>query len=69
MPVSRPATSTVELLEERSAAMEKEAVVDVAFYGAAGYDNLKDVGPLAKAGVIGFKTFSKRAVPGRENEF
>ena len=69
MPVSRPATSTVELLEERSAAMEKEAVVDVAFYGAAGYDNLKDIGPLAKAGVIGFKTFSQRAVPGRENEF
>lgn len=69
MPVSRPATSTVELLERRIEAMEKEAVVDVAFYGAAGYDNLADIAPLAKAGVVGFKTFSQRAVPGRENEF
>ena len=69
MPVSRPATSTVELLEQRAEVMEKEAVVDVAFYGAAGYDNLADIAPLAKAGVVGFKTFSQKAVPGRENEF
>ena len=69
MPVSRPATSNVELLMQRVEAMEKEAVVDVAFYGGAGYDNLSDIAPLAEAGVIGFKTFSQKAVPGRENEF
>lgn len=69
MPVSRPATSSVALLRERVAAMEREAVVDVAFYGAAGYDNLEDIVPLAEAGVVGFKTFSQRAVPGREIEF
>ena len=69
MPVSKPATSSVKLLMERVEAMEREAVVDVAFYGAAGYDNLEDIGPLAEAGVIGFKTFSQRAVPGREEEF
>ena len=69
MPVSRPATSSVALLEERVKVMEREAVVDVAFYGSAGYDNLEDIVPLAEAGVVGFKTFSQRAVPGRENEF
>ena len=69
MPVSRPATSSVELLLQRVEAMEREAVVDVAFYGAAGYDNLSHIGELARAGVVGFKTFSQRAVPGRENEF
>lgn len=69
MPVSRPATSTVQLLEERVAVMEQEAVVDVAFYGAAGYDNVEDIVPLAQAGVVGFKTFSQRAVAGREDEF
>lgn len=69
MPVSRPATSNVALLEERIRDMEAKAIVDVAFYGSAGYDNVKEIKPLAEAGVIGFKTFSQRAVKGRENEF
>ena len=69
MPVSRPATSNVELLKERIAEMEQKAVVDTAFYGAAGFDNVEDIIPLADYGVIGFKTFSQRAVKGRENEF
>lgn len=69
MPVSNPPTYNVEVLKERVRAAQKNALVDFAFYGGAGYDNLDDIVPLARAGVIGFKTFTQRAVKGREKEF
>jgi dihydropyrimidinase/allantoinase len=69
MPVSKPATHNAELLQQRIEVAAQEAVVDFTFYGAAGYDNVEEIASLAKAGVIGFKTFSQRAVPGREKEF
>lgn len=69
MPVSKPATHNVELLKQRVDVATQEAIVDFAFYGGAGYDNVKEIAELAEAGVIGFKTFSQRAVSGREKEF
>jgi dihydropyrimidinase/allantoinase len=48
---------------------ENQALVDYAFYGAAGEDNLDNIWSLAERGVIGFKTFLHGPPPGREKEF
>ena len=48
---------------------DKEVVVDIAFFGAAGTDCLDDIMPCAKSGIVAFKTFLHEAPPGREKEF
>jgi dihydroorotase-like cyclic amidohydrolase len=48
---------------------DKEAVVDIAFFGAAGTDCLDDVIPCSKSGIVAFKTFLHEAPPGRKEEF
>ena len=48
---------------------DKEVVVDIAFYGAAGTDYLDDVIPCSKSGIVAFKTFLHEALPGRAKEF
>jgi dihydroorotase-like cyclic amidohydrolase len=69
MPVSKPPTYSVDVLKERIGHAKKDALVDFAFYGAAGEDNVEHIVPLASAGVIGFKTFTQGPPPGREKEF
>ncbi|TWH47924.1 dihydroorotase family protein [Sporomusa sp. KB1] len=69
MPVSKPPTYSVEVLQNRLACAGRQALVDFAFYGAAGKDNVQEIAALAKAGVIGFKTFTQSAPAGREQEF
>jgi allantoinase len=69
MPVSKPPTYSVHVLEERVGHAKRDALVDFAFYGAAGEDNIERIVPLASAGVIGFKTFTQGPPMGREKEF
>jgi allantoinase len=69
MPVSQPPTYSVEVLENRISHARRDALVDFGFYGAAGEDNLQEIGALAENGVIGFKTFTQAPPPGREKEF
>jgi allantoinase len=69
MPVSKPPTHSVDVLKERISHAKKDALVDFAFYGAAGEDNVEHIVPLASAGVIGFKTFTQGPPPGRQKEF
>ncbi|MDR3590983.1 MAG: dihydroorotase family protein [Negativicutes bacterium] len=69
MPVSKPPTHSVEVLQSRIECAKAQALVDFAFYGAAGKDNVGQIVSLAKAGVIAFKTFTQSAPAGREREF
>lgn len=69
MPVSKPPTYSAEVLQTRIECAQEQALVDFAFYGAAGKDNIGHIPALAEAGVIGFKTFTQSAPPGREGEF
>ncbi|MFE1664787.1 allantoinase AllB [Microbacterium sp. P02] len=54
---SIPPTTTVDALEIKRAAAAPSAFVDVGFWGGAVPENLGMLGPLAEAGVYGFKCF------------
>jgi allantoinase len=54
---SIPPTTTVAALEEKRAAAEGQAWVDVGFWGGAVPDNTADLAGLHEAGVFGFKCF------------
>lgn len=69
MPISVPPPHSPEIVEERMNVAEKEVVVDIAFFGAAGTDCLDDIIPCAKSGIVAFKTFLHEAPPGRKEEF
>ena len=69
MPISTPPPHSPEIVENRMSIADKEAVVDIAFFGAAGIDRLNDVIPCSKSGIVAFKTFLHEAPPGREKEF
>ena len=69
MPICVPPTSSVQLLEERLALARAKMIVDFGFYGAANADHLTEIGPLAEAGAIGFKTFMLHPPPERREEF
>jgi len=69
MPISTPPPHSPEIVENRMSIADKEAVVDIAFFGAAGIDRLDDVIPCSKSGIVAFKTFLHEAPPGREKEF
>ena len=49
--------------------IEEESIVDVAFYGAAGYENLNGIEALSKEGICAYKTFLHAAPEGRDQEF
>src|SRR5665648_481661 len=57
MPISVPPPHSPEIVERRMDIAEKEVVVDIAFYGAAGTDRLDDIIPCSKSGIVAFKTF------------
>lgn len=68
-PISTPPQYSPETLQPRIDAVREQAVVDVAFLGAAGGAHLDDIGRVAAAGVVGYKTFLHAAPEGREKEF
>lgn len=63
---SIPATTTVAALEAKQAAAEGRLWVDVGFHGGVVPENLADLAPLCRAGVLGFKCF---LVPSGVDEF
>ncbi len=69
MPGCTKPASTCENLKQRYEQSLKQAYVNIGFYGGAGFDNIEHILPLAKAGVVGFKTFRMPPVKGREKEF
>lgn len=69
MPISSPPPYSPEILYNRMALAEREAVVDIAFFGAAGIDQKDSIIPCSQAGIVGFKTFLHEAPAGREKEF
>jgi len=69
MPISTPSVHSAEVLRARVAAVQPKAHVDFGLYGGAAGDNLDDIGGLAEAGAVGYKTFRTAAPLGREREF
>jgi len=69
MPISVPPPHSPEIVKRRMEIADKEAVVDIAFFGAAGTDCINDIIPCAKSGIVAFKTFLNEAPPGRKEEF
>lgn len=63
---SVPPTTTVGALEAKAGAAAGQAVVDYACWGGAVPENLEDLEPLSRAGVLGFKCF---LVPSGVDEF
>lgn len=68
-PISNPPQYSVEILNKRVEAVKEQAVVDVAFLGAAGGGHLDQISKIGKAGILGYKTFLHDAPEGRESEF
>ena len=68
MPISSPPQYCPEILAARIEAASLRSCVDFAFYGAAG-KMIENIEPLAKAGIIAFKTFLFRPPAGRPEEF
>lgn len=68
-PISTPPQYSPETLAPRVDAVKQQAIVDVAFLGAAGGKKTEEISRLAEAGVCGFKTFLHAAPEGREKEF
>ena len=54
---SIPATTTVDSLDAKRRAAERHCHVDVGFWGGVVPGNARDLEPLARAGVFGFKCF------------
>lgn len=68
MPISVPACSSPDVLQNR-AAVFKPSLAHYGFYSGASGDNLEQIIPMAEAGAIAYKTFRTGPVPGREHEF
>ncbi len=69
MPIAYPPPHSVDVLMNRVKLAEEKSIVDMAFYGSAGYENRFQLQDLLDAGVIAFKTFLHPAPEGREGEF
>ncbi|MFO7942014.1 MAG: allantoinase AllB [Bacillota bacterium] len=69
MPNSIPPCNSAQMLKRRVELADEKMMVDFAFYGAAGWDNLEDIADLAEGGVIGYKTFLTQPPPERAAEF
>lgn len=68
-PISNPPQYSIEILNKRVEAVKEQAIVDVAFLGAAGGGHLDQIKPIGEAGIVGYKTFLHDAPEGREKEF
>ena len=69
MPISKPATSTLEVWQRRREVAERDAYVNVALYAAPGHCDAGEIKAMAEAGAIGFKLLLTKSPPGREDEF
>ncbi|MHC2994596.1 MAG: allantoinase AllB [Candidatus Atribacteria bacterium] len=69
MPISTPPPHSPEIVKRRMDVADKEVIVDIAFFGAAGTDCLDDIIPCSRSGIVAFKTFLQEAPPGRQKEF
>lgn len=69
MPISKPCASTVEVWNARRASAAEKAYVNVGLYAAPGRMDRDETLGMADAGAIGFKLFTTRSAPGREDEF
>lgn len=69
MPISKPATSTLEVWQSRKEVAEREAHVNVALYAAPGHRDPDQIRAMTEAGAIGFKLLLTRSPAGREEEF
>jgi len=66
MPNTRPPTSTADLVDQKRELAESKSYCDFGLYGLVAEDNLKDLAPMARAGVVGYKCFlgqSTGAIP------
>ncbi len=68
-PISTPSQYSTEILMNRVKAVEEQAVVDVAFLGAAGGNRLEFIQEIGSAGIVGYKSFLHAAPEGRAKEF
>lgn len=68
-PISEPPQYTVEILMNRVNLLKEQAIVDVAFLGAAGGEKIEHIQSLGRTGIVGYKTFLHAAPEGREKEF
>ncbi|MDL2273238.1 dihydroorotase family protein [Oscillospiraceae bacterium OttesenSCG-928-G22] len=69
-PIAKPPQYSVEILESRIRAAEKDSIVDFAFYGAAGSQFPEEIRKLSASGkVVSFKTFLHESPEGRDGEF
>ena len=64
MPNVLPPTSTAERVRERRHLIEAKSYVDVMLVGVIVQDNLDEIEPMARAGVVGFKVFLGSTVGG-----
>ena len=68
-PISNPPQYSTETLMKRVEAVQEQAVVDVAFLGAAGGNRLEFIQEIGGAGIVGYKSFLHAAPEGRAKEF
>lgn len=68
-PISSPPPYSPEILRNRIKVAEPQALVDYAFFGAAGAEFPDEVERVAKEGIVAFKTFLHEAPEGRDEEF
>jgi dihydroorotase len=57
MPNNSPPTKDVDSLRQKAKAAEEKAIVDYALYGLLAGGSSREIAPLARAGVIGFKCY------------
>jgi allantoinase len=69
MPTTLPVVTDVARFERKVAALEGRSFVDYALYAAAGPGNIDQLGPLASAGAVAFKTYAVAPPPEREGEY
>lgn len=68
-PISTPPPYSPEILRNRIRVAEPQALVDYAFFGAAGAEFPEEVERVAKEGIVAFKTFLHEPPEGRDEEF
>src|SRR5689334_2618190 len=57
MPNTIPPTASADLVRQKRALAEAKAYCDFGLYGLVAQDNLAQLGPMAEAGVVGYKCF------------
>jgi allantoinase len=68
-PISTPPQYSVEILNNRTKILKDQAIVDLAFLGAAGGEKIEHIQPIGRVGIVGYKTFLHEAPEGRDKEF